>query len=389
MKILFCANIYESGIVGPARFAEMLMKINDVFPGQHEVRILTADVSVEKHRVYKMTFSMPRLLRFFEFFFRSLSFYRGIKSIRKSYDFDIVLFGNAMYGFIAKKRMPDILMGGMVNDDHTLVVTLKNFLFYAGGKSLLLLKYIEKFSSKQLDFIITCSDYLKETLVKHYELNPQRIFRLYQAVDVFSLSFEVPKVPSSIVKILFVKHRYDIGRIKDLARALRLLSDFNFEVTVVGPPIRSKREILDYFKQMSHVNVLFLGPIPQHIVHEEMCKNDILCIPSILEAQGLANVEGIAHGIAVVTSNAGGIPEVMNHGSNGWMCEPMNPESLASALRKCLNTSNMERKAVALRARKFAEDNFGYSVCIKNLLSLLDDRMVAFYKPHHGQPNKS
>jgi glycosyltransferase involved in cell wall biosynthesis len=67
-----------------------------------------------------------------------------------------------------------------------------------------------------------------------------------------------------------------------------------------------------------------------------MQSHDIFCVPSYTEAFGVANIEALAHGLSVVSSRVGGIPEVLDDGKNGWLTEPNNAQNLASAIRECI-----------------------------------------------------
>ena len=63
-----------------------------------------------------------------------------------------------------------------------------------------------------------------------------------------------------------------------------------------------------------------------------MLNTDIFCVPSHKEALGVANLEALSRGVPVISSNAGGIPEVLNYGKCGWMANPGDSEDLASVL---------------------------------------------------------
>jgi glycosyltransferase involved in cell wall biosynthesis len=374
MKTLFCANIYETGIVGPARFAEMLLRINDLYKGQHEVRILTADVSEEQFPVYKMNLRYPKPLRFLDMFFRGWAFYRGIRRIQKEYDYDVLFFGHAIAGIVPKFLLRNIRVGGMITDYMTARVTWRNFLKVHGGKGLLLQKQFEKFSTHYLDYIIVCSGYLKQYISKTYHCPEGRIFRLYQGVDVANIPFYPRRIESGrAVRILFVKWRYLVGGLPELASALYKLNSCRFQLSVVGPHLLEKENILQMFEGINHVELEFFGPCAQDAVHRQMAEHHILCIPSRLEAQGLSNIEGLAHGISVVSSGEGGIPEVMDNGKNGWLCELENPESLAQALRECIEATPKERLVKQTNGRKFVEECFDFPGVINHLLIILEN----------------
>ena len=89
MKILFCANQFQTRIVGPSVLAEMLMTINDCY-SQHEIRVLTEDVLENSDKVYKMTTHYPNTLQAVDFVFRNFSYLKHLKKIHKTYPFDVV-----------------------------------------------------------------------------------------------------------------------------------------------------------------------------------------------------------------------------------------------------------------------------------------------------------
>jgi glycosyltransferase involved in cell wall biosynthesis len=52
----------------------------------------------------------------------------------------------------------------------------------------------------------------------------------------------------------------------------------------------------------------------------------------------------MAHRLPVVTTNEGGIPDIVVHGKNGFISERKNPESLADYIAVLLNDKNLRRK---------------------------------------------
>jgi len=59
---------------------------------------------------------------------------------------------------------------------------------------------------------------------------------------------------------------------------------------------------------------------------------DIFVMPSRTEALPMALIEAMGAGLPVVASGVGGIPEVVEHGREGWLVEPDDPRALATAL---------------------------------------------------------
>ena len=64
---------------------------------------------------------------------------------------------------------------------------------------------------------------------------------------------------------------------------------------------------------------------------------DVLVVPSLLqEAFGRVIAEAYAHGVPVVASNRGGMPEIVDEGKTGFLFDPEHPESLRVALMRFL-----------------------------------------------------
>ncbi len=59
---------------------------------------------------------------------------------------------------------------------------------------------------------------------------------------------------------------------------------------------------------------------------------DIFVLPSDCEPFGLVLVEAMAHGLPVVATNAGGVPEIVKHNETGLLVPPQNANAMANAI---------------------------------------------------------
>jgi L-malate glycosyltransferase len=104
-----------------------------------------------------------------------------------------------------------------------------------------------------------------------------------------------------------------------------------------------------------HRDVTFLGK--QDHVERLIPKAHVLLLPSELEAFGLAALEGMACGVPPVATNAGGVPELIRHGIDGFV-EPVGDIAAQAARVLELISDDTLHARVATAARQSAEERF-------------------------------
>lgn len=103
-------------------------------------------------------------------------------------------------------------------------------------------------------------------------------------------------------------------------------------------------------------------------------KTDIFILPTENETFGLVILEAMAHKIPVITTDEGGIPDVIIDGRNGLIAEKRNPESLANCIITLLNNPelrhNMGEDGYMRLLNKFTEEKFEETMlkCIQKCL---------------------
>ena len=376
MKILFCANQFQNRIVGPAILADMLMTINDRYP-QHEIRILTEDVDKETDKIYKLTTHYPRPLQALDFLLRNRSYQRALKNIYKTYPFDIVLFSNARFGILTSFFLPPSLKPikviGFINDYFSLNTSWRTFQLKKMWFFYFFTRQFERFATKRFDLTIACSHYVAQLLKKEYAVADHKLAVLYQSIPLNTIAFKPKTEPfAPPYKILFVKSQIHTGGLDILCQALCLLKDYTFELTLIGASERFEREIQVLFETMPHVQGRVLGRCSKEKVYAEMYAQDILCMPSRTESLGIANIEGLATGISVVSTREGGITEVLDKGENGWLAASENPASLAEALKNCLLAPPSVKMQKSEKGRRFVEQYFDSALLVKQFVEICE-----------------
>lgn len=127
-----------------------------------------------------------------------------------------------------------------------------------------------------------------------------------------------------------------------------------------------------------HDRVHFLGSFPS--VETVLGVADLFLLPSEQESFGLVALEAMACGVPVVSSDAGGLPEVVLEGETGYLRPPGDADAMAEASLGLLADED-RRRAFGDRARDRAVREFRPGVILPRYIEVyrkvLDGRPVA------------
>ena len=106
-----------------------------------------------------------------------------------------------------------------------------------------------------------------------------------------------------------------------------------------------------------------------------MAETEVFMMSSILEGQPLSLVEAMAYGLPIVTTAVGGIPELIQDGINGLLCDPKNPKCLAEMLIKLIDDPVL-RKELGYAARKsYEQGSFQVSSVCNEFISIYEQTL--------------
>jgi hypothetical protein len=105
-------------------------------------------------------------------------------------------------------------------------------------------------------------------------------------------------------------------------------------------------------------------------LHEVFWGSDVLTLPSRSEPFGIAAVEGLAAGLPVVASDAGGLAEIVEDGVSGFRVRAGDSVALATALDRLVDSPEL-RQVMAGAARRRAERLFDAASVYRPLLATL------------------
>lgn len=184
-------------------------------------------------------------------------------------------------------------------------------------------KPVVTFSINKSDGVTAVSQNLKEDTYKHFEIqNDIRVIPNFIDLNRFSLKakdhFKKAIAPNDERIIVHTSNFRKVKRTLDVIRIFeQILKAVPSKLLMVGDgPDRVYSEQLCRDLGIAE-NVRFLGK--QDAVEEILSVSDLFIMPSESESFGLAALEAMACKVPVITSNAGGLPELNVEGVTGFM----------------------------------------------------------------------
>ena len=164
-------------------------------------------------------------------------------------------------------------------------------------------------------------------------LNPVKISTIQPGTGQFTRKIKYEPVPSKLLCI----SNYSALKAQDiLIRALYRLTAWNWTLHLYGDTERDTeyttalRSLILQLKMESRI--IMHGIVERHEISKVFLNADLFVMPSLFESYGMALTESLAHGIPVITTMAGNIPNTVPEGM-GLLTVPGNEEQLADAIR--------------------------------------------------------
>jgi N-acetyl-alpha-D-glucosaminyl L-malate synthase BshA len=213
---------------------------------------------------------------------------------------------------------------------------------------------ITKFSIEKSDGITSISDNLREKTVEIFGVrNEIRVIKNFVNCDLYRPDNEKKGAdayaPSGEKLLIHLSNFRPVKRVLDCIRILaEVRKSVPARLLMVGDgPERGPAEHLARSLKVDP-HVLFLGK--QNHVERLIPLAHVLLMPTELEAFGLAALEAMACGVPPIGTNAGGVPELITNGVDGFMEAVGDIEAQAARAVQLLTDDHLhERMAAAAR----------------------------------------
>ncbi len=191
--------------------------------------------------------------------------------------------------------------------------------------------------------IVTVSDFAKKFLQERFPERADRIRRIYNGLNL--AEFGRADFSSSPPLILAVGRLIAKKGFADLICACGLIAErgksFRCEIMGEGP---LENELRGQIERLNLQNrVALSGAKPQREVRQRLAAANVFVLPSIIDPEGGMDnlptviMEAMATALPVVSTNIGGIPEMVIENETGFLLEPADASALADAIAKVID----------------------------------------------------
>lgn len=238
----------------------------------------------------------------------------------------------------------------MVHGNIKIVTTLHGTDITVLGHDLSLSNAI-KYGIESSDRVTAVSDALAKQTYELLEPNQQidTVYnfideRIYTKKNVQHLKNEYG-IQANEKVMIHVSNFRKVKRVSDVVETFdRVLKHVKAKLLLVGdgPEMTAVLQLVKKLKLQE--NVLFLGK--QENLDELYSLSDLMLLPSEKESFGLVLLEAMACGVPCIGTNIGGIPEVIDQGKTGFVCEIGDIDDMADkAISLFLDESLHQRMA--------------------------------------------
>lgn len=254
--------------------------------------------------------------------------------------------------------------------------------------------------ARRADAVIATDRALEPAVRQHLRVPASKIVTIPNALDLAGVDAIASQADGARVRREAGVAADDVvllsvGRLEEnkgfdlLAQALAVLREHSGRLphgrwrwVIVGAgPFRHRLELV--VKELGlNDHVLFAGKAPDRELHSWYEAADLFVHPTLYEGSSLVTLEAMAHRRACVVTDAGGLPDKVKNGVNGWIVPAGDPAALAAAISGALEDRGRLAK-MGLEGRAIVVRDFSWTSAAQETIRLYE-RLLSELRT--GQP---
>lgn len=388
-----------NSIIGPVQTLKRIIKNHDYFlENGYDVTVFSSDDMVEtiaakirgnesivvkrmkqfSHWLMKNSwlYSYYRVQHMFKSSYPILDYYKSLN--RKP---DILMFHSLFdcYIYLKHYKMEGVKIGCFTHSDGLLFkMYLMSFPRLQGGRIERKLMQIANYVMSNVDIKPCIAKIEEKNLLKGYPQLKGKTCLVVNAIDDFTdeqkevvnkIKEETPEYKYRMVSLGSVQRRKGQYTI---VMAMSRLDDAilqNVHLTIVGegPDKVVIEGILDNNPKLKE-HIELAGAVKNTDVYTKLAPANIMVLMSENEGLPISLIEGLRSGLALISTNVSGIPELIDEGENGFLLEP-NVDQLTDLLKR---VDNFDWNEMGRKSRKKFEEYYTFTRMRSDYVKMLN-----------------
>ena len=185
-----------------------------------------------------------------------------------------------------------------------------------GGDAGTLIYSVEREGMEAADKIITVSNQTRKTVVEKYDISPDKVVTVYNAVDPMPLRKDIPVKRISGVKTVAFLGRITIQKgpeyyVEAANMVLKRLPNTRFVMAGSGDMMN---DIIEHTARLGITDKFhFTGFLKNEEVYQLLDISDVFVMPSVSEPFGIVPLEAMLAGVPVIISKQSGVSEIVKY----------------------------------------------------------------------------
>lgn len=251
-------------------------------------------------------------------------------------------FGGSFY-----RKLPFILLSrlfGVKIINHIHGAEFDKFYENAGAKKRQLVKKVYSLC----DALIALSDEWKERLGTMIEEE-----KIYVIENYCEIPGQEGKKKKQILFLGELSHRKGCY---DLAQIYRKIIEETGRIPLIVAGDGEMEKVKATFQSFEKEDVTFPGWVRGEEKEKLLSESEYFLFPSYNEGMPMAVLEAMAHGMAIVTTNVGGIPKLIEDGKEGFLCDPGDVNELGKKMSLLIQDTVLREECKNSCKRKAIEN---------------------------------
>jgi glycogen synthase len=293
----------------------------------------------------------------------ALCMYRALRDLKREYDYDIIEMPECgAEGLLIN----NLMQGTTVVKFHSPARLIMQY-YDVRRADIMLCSLLERLGMRRASAFSACSHFVARKV--RDKLGIRRLIRVVPNgidLDLFDCAEHVDihekfGLPRDRLIILFsgrMERRKGIHLCKQIAASI--LRRHNVAFVFAGQDLFNymSEELLPYLSgETLRGSVHYLGRLDLTDVRSCLSQSDIFVLPSLWENCPYSCLEAMAAGRAIVSTDQGGMPELIRDGENGLLAHNGNPASYIACLERLID-DNSFRERLGAAARRTIEDSY-------------------------------